>query len=604
MKDEELVNLTLQGKVEAFSVLVMRYQSSIYGLCYHFLKDFEEAKDITQEVFIRAYTRLSELKEPEKFKAWLKQIAVNLCRMHLRSKASSQRRVKEVISSDSFEARNIPDSLPRPDEALEREEMEEMVKKALSKLSPRNQQILILFYIDDLSYRDIAEFLDLPLSTVKWRLHRSRKLLREEVLKMMEKGFSEHKVGSEFTQEVYQAICEKVEEPFELDLVTRPGEPIVIFAGLGQMKFRMTGWDEERVALRGKKVLFGGSVEDARRKSDQVQTFLRRCDSFLKEGFGRDMEIVTGATGLEPTLEYTTMGEMLRRLLEWTKEKWSELHRDVIRKLEGSCVSVELLGNRPEPMWAHIDEELKPLFSVQLIQDDLALGPSVSLDISLSVPNGHPVVIFLVFTRYPEISNFEGEITLIGDSVISKAYDIKGKLRSFRGFIEEIKGFQGELSILDDGYYRGVEWGKDVVRRVGHVPVMKIEDVNGKVELKLKEEKVRMKKVFGEVRCRNEFGDTEFEIEEIREGDRYELSSTGGDITVKIADSLKGKVKIVLESESGKLDYKRWEEFEYTFNNPWLIRAGSVPKEESEEADLRVRTAIGTITLRPISPAL
>ena len=122
MKDEELVNLTLQGKVEAFSVLVMRYQNGIYGLCYHFLKDFEEAKDVAQETFIRAYTHLPELKEPRRFKGWLRRIAVNLCRMRLRSRASS-RRIEKVVSLESAEVRNIPDPLPRPDEEVERREM-------------------------------------------------------------------------------------------------------------------------------------------------------------------------------------------------------------------------------------------------------------------------------------------------------------------------------------------------------------------------------------------------------------------------------------------------------------------------------------------------
>jgi RNA polymerase sigma-70 factor (ECF subfamily) len=604
VKDAELVNLTLQGEIEAYSALVMRYQNVIYGLCYHFLRDFEEAKDITQEAFIRAYTHLSELKEPEKFRVWLRQIAVNLCRMHLRSKASSRRSVKEVISSDSFEARNIPDLLPRPDEALEREEMEEMVRKALGKLSPRDQQILILFYIDDLSYRDIAEFLDLPLPTVKWRLHQSRKLLKEEVLRVMKEGFSKHRIGSKFTESVYQAICEKVEEPFELNLNTLPGEPIVIFAGLGKMMLKIIGWDEEKVVLKGKKILLGSSVEDARRKSDQVQVFLRRYGSFKEEGFAREMELVVGAAGPfdELRLAYASMGEVLRRLFDEVKEKAPELHQALAERMGGSCVSVELLGNSPEPIWVPfpIEEELERYFSVCSVRDNFAIGPSVSLDLSLYVPNGHPIILLSVSTEQIEISNFNGEIALIGNSTISKALDIKGKLSSFRGFIREIKGFKGELSIFDDGYHRGVAWGRVPVERIGGMPVMEITDAEGEIELRLKEGKVRMRRMFGEVRCQNEFGDTELEIEEIRPGYRYRLSSVAGDITVGIAESLKGELKVSLESENGRFDYKRWDELKYIFNNPQLIYAGSVPKGESEKADLRIRTAIGTITLRPM----
>ena len=602
MSDKELVDLTLQGEVEAFSALVMRYQNALHGLCYYFLRDFEEAREMAQEAFIRAYIHLPELKEPEKFKEWLKQIAVNLCKMRLRSRASLRRRVGESVSLDSPEARSVPDPFFRPDEELERREMEEIVKEALNKLPPKSQQILILFYIDGLSYREIAEFLDLPLSTVKWRLHQSRNLLREEVLEMMEKGFLKQGAGSEQVERVYRVVCE--EEPFELDLATRPGEPIVIFAGLSQMRFKLSGWEEEKVLLKGRKILLGSSAEDARMKSDRIQVFLRRCESFQREVFGRDMELVAGAAGPpdELTLSYIPMGEMLRHLLDRMEESWPGLHREVVQRLEGGCVSVELLENRPEPLWipaSIVDEELETFFSAWARRDDLMLGTSASMDISLHIPNGHPTVIFSTLTGYIEISNFEGEITLIGDSVISKAHNIKGKLSCFGGFIEEIKELEGELSIFDDGFHRGVEWG-EVVRRVGEKPVMEITDVKGEVEIRLKEGKVRMERVFGKVKCQNEFGDVELRIEGFKPGYRYELSSATGDVTVMIPDSLKGKLKLSLESEDGELDYKRWDELEYTFNNPWLIYAGSVPRGESERADLRVRTAVGSIILRPM----
>ncbi len=79
--DREVIREYLDGNTMAFNVLINRHQYAVYGMCYHFTQNFADAKDLTQETFIQAFTKLHQLRDPQKFSSWLRQITVNTCRM-------------------------------------------------------------------------------------------------------------------------------------------------------------------------------------------------------------------------------------------------------------------------------------------------------------------------------------------------------------------------------------------------------------------------------------------------------------------------------------------------------------------------------------------
>ncbi len=180
-RDADLVRQVVRGDRDAFRPLVGRYEQRVYILAISWLGDPAEAQDVTQETFYAAYRRLPELKDAEKFRAWLFATARNLCRVWLRKR----RLFGEPVPLETLE--DVPFEKPHPSfEAAEsvgetREELLTLLHASLDRLPDKYQTLLRLKYLSGSSYREIAEMMDLPEATVKSRLFEARRLLRERV---------------------------------------------------------------------------------------------------------------------------------------------------------------------------------------------------------------------------------------------------------------------------------------------------------------------------------------------------------------------------------------------------------------------------------------
>lgn len=205
--DAEIVEATLSGSRETFGELITRYQGRIYGLAYGLLRNWDDAQDTAQEAFIRGYVRLNQLRRPERFAGWLKQITVSLCMDRLRSLQSESRLFISLDEANASE--ELPVALPTAsdqDEGL----MRELALAQIGKL-PRDYRIpLVLFHLNELSYQSLADFLEISIDAARKRVQRARKMLRKEVLKMIDDAFSQHQLSSEFALEI-QALFETYE---------------------------------------------------------------------------------------------------------------------------------------------------------------------------------------------------------------------------------------------------------------------------------------------------------------------------------------------------------------------------------------------------------
>ena len=168
MNDADLVRRVQDGDGEAYSQLLQRYGNVVYALAYSHLHNFEDARDVAQEAFVAAYVRLGQLREPARFGAWLRQITVNQCHMWQRQKRDHQ---------------PLDVTLCKPHEA-EQVETRVLVHQALACLSASTRLTLTLFYMHSYSMQDIAEFLEVPVSTVKSRLRNARDRLKKELGEM------------------------------------------------------------------------------------------------------------------------------------------------------------------------------------------------------------------------------------------------------------------------------------------------------------------------------------------------------------------------------------------------------------------------------------
>ncbi len=211
-KDAQLVRRTLAGDRQAFGELVTCYQGNVYGLAYSFVGNWANAQDIAQEAFIRAYCNLDQLKQEERFAAWLRRVAFSVTMNWL--KAFRPTVFDQLDGHVDLDSLDIPDFAPGPREALEKQELAEAVLNAVGSLPPKYRVPLTMFHLDGLSYRKVAEFLDIPLGTAQSLIHRARKKLNEslaayavkEVTPMVKEVLREHKLPEEFAQKVLDGV--------------------------------------------------------------------------------------------------------------------------------------------------------------------------------------------------------------------------------------------------------------------------------------------------------------------------------------------------------------------------------------------------------------
>jgi RNA polymerase sigma-70 factor (ECF subfamily) len=176
--DEELVEACLGGEWSAFDHLVARWDRKIKGAIYRLVGSEEEARDLCQETFLKAFRGLSTFKKEARFSSWLYQIAVNLCRDRARRKKG-----KTLVSLDEMEegAESLPEDRPNALDLLQRRETSRLVAAAMAALPEEQREVIVLKEYQDLTFLEIAQALDIPLSTVKTRLYRGLGQLRQKL---------------------------------------------------------------------------------------------------------------------------------------------------------------------------------------------------------------------------------------------------------------------------------------------------------------------------------------------------------------------------------------------------------------------------------------
>ncbi len=166
--DKWLVRACLRGDLDAFGQLVERYQRPIFNAAFRIVGNYEDAEDVTQTVFVKAYQNLAQYKHKYKFFSWIYRMVVNESINFL-----SRARKTTIL--------DVATQSPRkgPHEQYVHKELEERIQGALLRLAPEYRVLIILRHFEELSYREIAYILDLPERKVKARLFRARQMLKE-----------------------------------------------------------------------------------------------------------------------------------------------------------------------------------------------------------------------------------------------------------------------------------------------------------------------------------------------------------------------------------------------------------------------------------------
>ena len=180
-EDLKIIEKVLKGDIEAFSRLIEKYQDMVLRYVYNQINNYDEALDISQEIFIMCIEALSSFRQEAKFSTWLYSIMVNYCKNY-RKKNSRYRiiPINVVKGEDEYDIQ-LPDERQHPEEDVINSDSLRIVKEEIAQLPDDYREILLLRDIEGLSYNEISDILDIKLSNVKVRIHRGRELLKNRL---------------------------------------------------------------------------------------------------------------------------------------------------------------------------------------------------------------------------------------------------------------------------------------------------------------------------------------------------------------------------------------------------------------------------------------
>ncbi len=179
-EDIELVQKALKGEKEAFEMIIQKYQSPLVNYVGRMVKENELARDISQEVFIKAYSSLHSFRQEYKFKTWLFKIASNSVIDYWRKKKINAFSIDQQYNLDGDSVPfQIPSTNRSMDKTVELHEVRERIEELLDKLPPSLKELFVWRHINDLSYEEMAEIKGIPVGTIKNRVFQGKEMLRK-----------------------------------------------------------------------------------------------------------------------------------------------------------------------------------------------------------------------------------------------------------------------------------------------------------------------------------------------------------------------------------------------------------------------------------------
>jgi RNA polymerase sigma-70 factor (ECF subfamily) len=181
--DRVLIARCQRGDIEGFNLLVQRYERVVYNFAYRLTGNYDDANDIAQEAFVRAYNAIHTFRGDAAFSTWIFRITTNVY-LDEKKKRKSHPQVSlddYIETEESSIGRQVEDPSPSPEELLTDKERSAFITKAIHSLPDFQRTMVVLYHVEHKSYEEIAEVMDLPIGTVKSRLNRARLALKEKL---------------------------------------------------------------------------------------------------------------------------------------------------------------------------------------------------------------------------------------------------------------------------------------------------------------------------------------------------------------------------------------------------------------------------------------
>ena len=236
--DALLINRILSGDDHAFNTLVQKYQKGIHALAWRKIGDFHHAEEITQDIFLKAYKNLSTLKNPNQFAGWLYVIANRLCiNWRQRNKAAMQS--LEDTSTREIDRSSYDRYLSEQRETEATENRYDRVKKLLTNLPESERTVITLYYLGEMTTKEIGRFLGVSVNTITSRLQRARKRLQEDQEILIQEVLSGVHISTGLTQNIMRQVADMKPTPAP---TAKPLVPWVTFGTADRFDDTLDAW--------------------------------------------------------------------------------------------------------------------------------------------------------------------------------------------------------------------------------------------------------------------------------------------------------------------------------------------------------------------------
>ena len=242
--DVQLIRKILSGDDAAFGVLVEKYQKSVHALAWRKIQDFHHAEEIMQDTFLRAYKKLPTLKNPDQFAGWLHVIANRLCIDWMRSQKSVMQSLEDT-PVEEIEESSYTHHISEQRITERTEHYHELVKRLLKKLPENERAVVTLFYLDEMSTKEIGKFMGVSVNTITSRLHRARKRLQTDP-EFLNQEFFGHLQLSDNLKENIMSQLEEIRSRFNTFMENVKADPA------SRADILTEACDEIEAALKGK----------------------------------------------------------------------------------------------------------------------------------------------------------------------------------------------------------------------------------------------------------------------------------------------------------------------------------------------------------------
>jgi len=224
--DVQLIYKVLSGDDEAFTALVRKHQKSVHALAWRRIGDFHFAEDITQDAFLRAYKHLSKLKDPKQFSGWLYVITNQLCNTWLRKNKSEVTSLEDVTVAE-MEKTFYEQYVSTQHEEEVHSHHQELVKKLLEKLPESERTVMTLYYLGEMTVKEISKFLGVSVNTITSRLQRARKRLKQDEELLVQEMLGSVQLSESLTQNIVRKVADTKLPP------PSTGKPLLPWAAFG-----------------------------------------------------------------------------------------------------------------------------------------------------------------------------------------------------------------------------------------------------------------------------------------------------------------------------------------------------------------------------------